>query len=481
MSTPGAGKVFRRKANGKTLPRWYLWWVDSNGRKRSRRGYVDKQATEAALHKVQVRIAREVEGLRVPSQDDLTVPLSKHLADFLAHIGAGSVTPKYLKKVRSRIEKSLAAMQVTMFRDLSAEKAELFLADMRRHGTSKKTSNDYCAALKQFTLWLSKTKGWSDPLARLNRVKGQDDIRVKRVALTREQLSRLFDAAPERSATDCLRVRRAKTLESYKRRGIERTMIYRVGALAGLRLNEIKTLTWDCLDLDKTPPTCTIHGKYAKSRRTDTVPLNSALAASLREWRDLRRQELGRSPKPSELVFHVPRHILDYFKKDCEFAGIPLTYDNGAVLDLYGGTRHTFCTLLANVGVPAQKQRLLMRHTDLRTTLQYTHLQVIDLVDSVELLPETGSGDRPNCAEYMRNGTRFSEQIVAHADNIEVSADQRQSQTVRSRKPLNLQGLATLRKQMQRFANPPREITSKELEGGLEPPTPSLRVRSSTY
>jgi hypothetical protein len=82
----------------------------------------------------------------------------------------------------------------------------------------------------------------------------------------------------------------------------------------------------------------------------------------------------------------VPRHLTDeQFRKDCAFAGIPLRDDTGAVLDLYAATRHTFCTLLGKAGVAPHRQRLLARHADLATTLRYTHLQVIDLVEGIEV------------------------------------------------------------------------------------------------
>jgi len=317
---------------------------------------------------------------------------------------------------KGRVKRALQAMGVALFSDLSQAKEERLLLDMRREGVAKKTVNEYCSALKQFISWLSATKGWANPIIGLSRLKGEDDIRVRRMALTAHQLQRLFAAAERRSVEGYVAGHpnaRPETVHRFRQCGLARATIYRLGALAGLRPKEIRTLTWGCLDLDSDPPTVTVEAKYAKSRRRDTIPLNSGLVAALRKWRRSQENELGRPPELDEVVVKVPRHLTDeQFRKDCAYAGIPLRDKTGKVLDLYAATRHTFCTLLGKAGIAPHRQRLLARHADLSTTLKYTHLQVIDLVEGIEALPDLGGERGVQRADYMRNRGC----VLAHGD-----------------------------------------------------------------
>ncbi len=385
--------------------------------------------------------------------------------------------------VRFLVERKL--MRADLFSDLTLPKAERFLLDVRREGAAKKTVNDYSSALKQFTSWLSVTKGWTDPLAGLSRLKGEDDVRVRRMALTPAQLQRLFEAAERRSVERYLEGHsnaRPETVQRFRCCGLERAMIYRLGALAGLRVNEIRTLTWGCLDLDSDPPTLTVEARYAKSRRRDTVPLNSGLAAALRDWREERTSDLGRPPKGDERVVKVPRHLTDeQFRKDCAFAGIPLRDDTGAVLDLYAATRHTFCTLLGKAGIAPHRQRLLARHADLSTTLKYTHFQVIDLVEGIEALPDLTAAEGVERADYLRNAGCSQAQSDARECNEEGVGADTSAEAEGNVKGLPVQDLASPSKAMREVSNslPRNELWWRRRESNPRPeniPPRSLRT-----
>lgn len=84
-------------------------------------------------------------------------------------------------------------------------------------------------------------------------MKGEDDERLRRMALTPDQRQRLFEAAERRSVEHYLEGHpnaRPEAIQRFRHCGLERAMICRLGGLAGLRLNEIRTLTWGCLDLE---------------------------------------------------------------------------------------------------------------------------------------------------------------------------------------------------------------------------------------
>ena len=451
MRKRGTGKVFRRSTTedgaAKQLPSYYYWFIDVDGRKKTRKGYTDKAATEEALRREQKRIARQLEGLSVPSETELRRPLLEHIDDFLEHLAAGGVTEKHLSMSKSRLMVAFTEMNIKMFSDMSVTKVERFVLDLRRRDYAQKTINDYVAIMKQLTSWLADTKGWDDPLASLDRLQGQDDIRRKRMALTPEQVARLLDAAERRSVENYLADHpsaKPETIGRFRHYGLQRATIYRLGALAGLRPTEIKNLTWACIDLEGQPPTITVEAKYAKSRREDTVPLNGQLVAALRRWRWHQTERVAREPAASENVVCVPRHLSDeQFPKDCEFAGIATEDEKGRVLDLYAATRHTFCTLLAAAGTSPHRQRLLMRHVDLATTLKYTHLQVIDLVEGIEALPQIEDEEAGIPAEHVRNARCSEAQEAARTCNEDASKEQAEGEGEGGSKGLPLQEIAS--------------------------------------
>ena len=151
---------------------------------------------------------------------------------------------------------------------------------------------------------------------------------------------------------------------------------------------------------------------------------------------------------------NVPRHLTDeQLRKDCEFAGIPLRDETGAVLDFHAGTRHTFCTLLGKAGVAPHRQRLLARHADLSTTLRYTHLQVIDLVEGIEALPNLTAGEGVERADYLRNAGCSQAQSDARECNEGAVGAGASVEAEGNVKGLPVQDLATPCKAMQEVPN----------------------------
>jgi len=279
--------------------------------------------------------------------------------------------------------------------------------------------------VKEFTSWLSKVKDWRDPLGRLERIRGEDDS-TPRTALVVEQLERLFDAVTCRSVA---RHQNPKALESYRRKAIERVMIYRVASFAGLRLNEVRTLTCGCLSLDSPKPTYTIRAANSKSGREDTRPFVSlALVDKLREWFHFRTGELGRAPEPSERVFNVPRWITEHLYKDCAFAGVPRV----GMHEL----RHTFRTLLEDAGFSERRIAWLMRQTDIRVSRRYSHPEVLDARKDADRFGEYLRGEAKSAA-YLPPRQRIS---------ALTSAQLRTEGNLRgSRKPLKTLGFAQTR------------------------------------
>ncbi len=115
--------------------------------------------------------------------------------------------------------------------------------------------------------------------------------------------------------------------------------------------------------------------------RDRLLPLRRDLAESLRRH----LADLG--DDAGEFVFDVPSNFTRVFDADLAAAGIAKTDRQGRTLDVHC-LRHTFATLLARSGVSPSVAQKLMRHSDIRLTMNiYTHLDLSDTAGAVAALP----------------------------------------------------------------------------------------------
>jgi len=126
---------------------------------------------------------------------------------------------------------------------------------------SVETTNHYLRAVKGFARWLVRSgRAPDNPLDCLTLLNARADRRHDRRALEPDELLRLLDAArngPER----------------FGMTGPLRGLVYQLAVETGLRVSELRSLTWGSFDLDADPPTVTVKAAYCKHRRDDTLPL----------------------------------------------------------------------------------------------------------------------------------------------------------------------------------------------------------------
>jgi integrase len=167
------------------------------------------------------------------------------------------------------------------------------------------------------------------------------------------------------------------------RSGLERVLIYRFMMMTGLRKGEVASLPVEAVTLDAEQPCVHIQGKHAKSGRSAVLPLRPDLAAALRRHLARRDRDAG----GNGLLFHVPSNFTRVFDADLKAAGIPKTDAHGRTLDIHC-LRHTFATRLARNGTSPAIAQKLMRHSDIRLTMNlYTHLDLADAAGAVAALP----------------------------------------------------------------------------------------------
>lgn len=156
----------------------------------------------------------------------------------------------------------------------------------------------------------------------------------------------------------------------------------------GLRKEELATLRWGDVFLDKLDPHVIIRAENSKNHKTERVPLMAKVATKLQEIRPE-----GAETVDPVLTFAIPG--TDQFKRDQERVGLVYSNEFGD-LDFHS-LRHTFGYILAINGVPLTTIQQILRHKHYSTTKRhYLKVQQLlqpqslkDLFGSESFTPET--------------------------------------------------------------------------------------------
>ena len=84
-------------------------------------------------------------------------------------------------------------------------------------------------------------------------------------------------------------------------------------------------------------------------------------------------------------------------KKDLERVGIPYRTEEGTA-DFHAVGRHTHITELLRNGASLVEARELARHSDIRMTMRYTHIGLVDQARAVAAIPAPRSPAAPPAA-----------------------------------------------------------------------------------
>jgi integrase len=193
--------------------------------------------------------------------------------------------------------------------------------------------------------------------------------------------------------TDCRRERRAFTddelaefLNATKEHAEARWLAYFVAVNTVLRRNELRGLRWADVELDATDATVTVRAAVSKNRTQAELPLPTDVVAALRATKP-------RDALPSAPVFRIVPSIRR-FDDDLKLAKLSKDGDDVRTLDFHA-LRATFATRLARAGVAPQVAKRLLRHSDVKVTMQhYTKLELADLSSAVaKLAPPVAKSD----------------------------------------------------------------------------------------
>ena len=145
----------------------------------------------------------------------------------------------------------------------------------------------------------------------------------RRSALTPEQAARLI------SVTRASKTRR-------KLSGEDRSWLYSLALVTGLRRSELQSLTPESFNLNAHPPTVFVAGAHTKNGKDATQPLPAHVIPELRTW-------LSSKPVYAPL-FPTDRNCSLMIRADLKAAGIPSDGFDFHCL------RHTYATLVDRCG-----------------------------------------------------------------------------------------------------------------------------------
>ena len=376
-------------------PTWWIQYTDGQGVRRREAVGTKQQAADLLA----IRLKEAVEertGLPTFKAADLR---AAELARMYLDAQRATVTEMHLANLKARVEAVLKGIRAVTLKDLTPERVEAFLAEKAetpiadRKGSplpSARTLNAYLVAVKGMLNWAVGRRLL--PYNPLDTVKPRAEvIKVRRRrALSEDECGRLLAAALEGPAR-----RMGKTykdvplpvLADCARRGREIALAYRIMLSAGLRLNELRTLTWADVDLDA--GTLTVRAENAKNRRSAVLPLPADTVAAMRAWKAESRPADESAP-----VVAVPANPVRTLKDDLAAAGIPNPDAAGRVVDVHA-LRHTYGTRLARTpGIDPKTVQTLMRHATPNLTFGvYVHADQDRLMRAAMSLPEL----RPSC------------------------------------------------------------------------------------
>ena len=393
---------------------WYVRYRDADGvMRRESTGCRDRQAAEKVLADILTGVDKVRAGVMSPGEvaasGQLQAPIGKHIADYLAQLAVKTirgrrVSPKHVGHVREQLDRVVRECRFRRLKDINRQTLQRWMSklacqprdsdDPDSLPLSARTINMHRAAITAFCNWcVAEGRLPANPLAGMPKAEESEPTR-KRRSLTEDEIARLIKAAQERPLREALTIHTgknkgkplAKVGDSERRRlerlGQERALVYKFMMLTGLRRGEVTSLTVGAVCLDEDNPYVRVEGKHAKSGKAATLPLRADLADDL-------RKHIARRGKvsPDARLFTLGRNFLRAFNLDIAAAGIAKCDAQGRTVDVHC-LRHTFATLMARSGVlPATAQKL-MRHSDIRLTMNtYTHLELADTAGAVAALP----------------------------------------------------------------------------------------------
>ena len=361
-----SGNIVRKQTQN-----WYIDYKAADGTRKRVKGFKDKAATMQFAAKLERATELAQAGISDRYATHRKKPLAEHLREFKESLLNKSATEKHASLVHNRVKSIVDACHFVYFGDISASKVQAYLADRRRGGLSKRSSNFYLQTIKQFCRWLvADGRMPENPLEYLKGLNPKTDIRRERRALTLEEAHQLIEVT-------------SKGPKDSGMTGKERAMLYVLALNTGLRASELASLTWASFDFDNVSPTVRVLAAYSKHRRDDILPLRHDIAAKFEKWWIMSGEEADETVFPQFDSTKGARML----RRDLAVAGISYRDSAGRVIDFHA-LRHSFISNLNQSGASPKVAQSLARHSTISLTMDtYTHLGLFDERAAIDNLP----------------------------------------------------------------------------------------------
>lgn len=257
--------------------------------------------------------------------------------------------------------------------DASPGGIEAWLSGLAAKGVGAKSLNNRLCAVRSFYAWAVRAElVKSNPAGSVPLVRAGAGPGVR--AFTPEEAALLVAVAEQDEARRVGRKHRCK-----------RSATYVVAWNTGLRRSDLTRLRRRMVILSGDVPHLKLEWASEKNRKGSSVPLSPEAARVL--------TELCKDLEPNDLVFSPDRFCVPHervVQGDMKAAGIAAKDEYGRSAGMHS-FRKGLCTKLLRDGVPASTVQRMMRHADIRTTLNvYNDVRLSEISDAVSALPTVG-------------------------------------------------------------------------------------------
>jgi hypothetical protein len=162
-----------------------------------------------------------------------------------------------------------------------------------------------------------------------------------------------------------------------------RAKLYFFAYLTGLRTSEIGSLRANNFQLDESPPRLVLPAANSKHRKKDTLPLHPDVVSLLKEW----LPSIGSGYLFTNLS---KKRMAVAIQPDLKRADISYKTDE-CIADFHAAGRHTCITQLLWSGASLPEAKELARHSEIKMTMRYTHIGIVDQAKALANLSTTTS------------------------------------------------------------------------------------------